>query len=570
MRVKAVCHLADPNPRTKRYRSWRSLWSASNPARQEEHLAELKDTHAQRPFLGRSRAAALGFGLGATLALSPLVWAENPPTIDAQVPAATPAPPTMTSQVALMQHQSFAPLVKKVSPAVVNISVTQKPAADAMAEEQELTPTPNFPGSPFDEMLRRFFEQQNPNGQRRLFPQGPGGQAHRIALGSGFIVDPSGTVVTNSHVVGNAGKVEVTLQDGSKYTARIVGRDPKTDIAVLKIKADKPLSYVTFGDSGAAQVGDWVMAVGNPFGLGGTVTTGIISARGRDIHSGPFDDFLQIDAPINRGNSGGPTFNLDGQVIGINTAIYSPNGGSVGIGFAVPSNLAKTVVAQLEEHGKVSRGWLGVQIQEVTPAIAASLGLQGEHGALVALVTPDSPGAKAGLKQGDVVLTFNGSEVDRLRDLPLMVAASAPDANVKMQVWRNGKTVELHATLGELPNAEQVASASGDQEEDQATAAASGMHFAPLTSQARKELHIPKDVQGVVISRVDPNSPADEVGLNEGDVVVAIDQQAVKTPQEAAAKLKEVAALSKKSALLLLNRRGVTQYVGVNLSNNQS
>jgi serine protease Do len=533
-------------------------------------LAELKDKNTRHPWLGRGRAAALGFGLGATLALSPLVWAENPPAGTAQTQAATSVPETMTSPIALLQHQSFAPLVKKVSPAVVNISVTQKSAADAMAEEPETGPSPGFPNSPFDEMLRRFFEQQNPSGQRRSLPQIPGAQAHRIALGSGFIIDPSGIVVTNSHVVGNASKVEVTLHDDSKYTAKIIGRDPKTDIAVLKIKADKQLPYVGFGDSSAAQVGDWVMAVGNPFGLGGTVTTGIISARGRDIHSGPFDDFLQIDAPINRGNSGGPTFNLDGQVIGINTAIYSPNGGSVGIGFAVPSNVAKTVVAQLEEHGKVSRGWLGVQIQEVTPAIAASLGLEGEHGALVAVVTPNSPGAKAGLKQGDVILSFNGGEVGRLRDLPRMVAATGPDTNAKMKVWRNGQTIELQASLGELPNTEQVASANGSQEEDaSATAAALGMHFAPLTSQMRRELHIAKDVQGVVVSQVDPGSAADDIGLSQGDVVVAIDQQPVKNPQEAAAKLKEVASSAKKSALLLLNRHGVTQYVGVNLGGNQ-
>jgi serine protease Do len=398
----------------------------------------------------------------------------------------------------------------------------------------------------------------------------PGGQVHRIALGSGFIIDPSGYVVTNSHVVGDASKVEVTLHDDSKYPAKIIGRDPKTDIALLKIKADKPLPYVTFGDSSTAQVGDWVMAVGNPFGLGGTVTTGIISARGRDIHSGPFDDFLQIDAPINRGNSGGPTFNLDGQVIGINTAIYSPNGGSVGIGFAVPSDLAKTVVAQLEEHGKVSRGWLGVQIQEVTPAIASSLGLHGEHGALVAVVSPSSPGAKAGLKQGDVILTFNGSEVTRLRDLPRLVAETAPDTGTKMKVWRNGQTVELQATLGELPNNEQVASATnGGEQDESARADALGMHLAPLTSQLRRELHSGKEVQGVVITQVDPGSAAAEVGLSEGDVVVAIDQQPVNTPEQAAAKLKEAAASPKKSALLLLNRRGVTQYVGLNLSTNQ-
>jgi serine protease Do len=533
-------------------------------------LAEVNQNYTRYPWLGRGRVAALGFGLGATLALSPMVWAENPPTVSNPSQTANGAPETMTSPIALTQHESFAPLVKKVSPAVVNISVTQNGTSESMTEESETAPSPGFPDSPFDEMLRRFFDQQNPDGQRHAFPQMPEGQSRRIALGSGFIIDPSGYVVTNSHVVGNAGKVEVTLQDDSKYTAKIIGRDPKTDIAVLKINADKPLPYVTFGDSTAAQVGDWVMAVGNPFGLGGTVTTGIISARGRDIHSGPFDDFLQIDAPINRGNSGGPTFNLDGQVIGINTAIYSPNGGSVGIGFAVPSNVARTVVAQLEQQGKVSRGWLGVQIQEVTPAIAASLGLQGEHGALVAVVTPSSPSAKAGLKQGDVILSFNGSEVGRLHDLPRLVAETAPDSHAKMKVWRNGQVIELEATVSELSNNEQVASAGGGQEEEGSSRAdAMGMHFAPLNNQLRRELHVGKDAQGVAITHVDPGSVADDVGISTGDVVVAIDRQPVRTPQEAAEKLKEIAASPKKSALMLLNRRGVTQYVGVTLGGNQ-
>jgi serine protease Do len=533
-------------------------------------LAEIRDNHAGRPWLGNRRVAALSLGLGASLALAPLVWAEAPSVGAEQAQVGSTPPTTMTSPSALIQQQSFAPLVKKVLPAVVNISVTQTTAPDAMDEEPEAGPMPNFPNSPFDEFLRRFFDQQMPNGERHAFPQIPEGQAHRIALGSGFIIDPSGYVVTNNHVVGNAGKVEVTLQDDSKYPAKIIGRDPKTDIAVLKIKADKPLPYVTFGDSSAAQVGDWVMAVGNPFGLGGTVTTGIISARGRDIHSGPFDDFLQIDAPINRGNSGGPTFNLEGQVVGINTAIYSPNGGSVGIGFAVPSNVAKSVVAQLEERGKVERGWLGVQIQEVTPAIAASLGLHGEHGALVAVVTPNSPGAKAGLKQGDVILSFNDTPVGHLHDLPRLVASAAPDTNANLEVWRNGQTIELQATLGELPNSEQVASANDGQEEDQPSAAdALGMHFAPLTKQLRGQLHVAKDVQGVVITGINQGSAAADVGLNEGDVVVAIDQQPVKTPQEAAAKLKEIAASPKKSALLLLNRHGVTEYVGVTLGANQ-
>jgi serine protease Do len=568
MPVKAACHPTRPILTRSAQPACLFGWRREHFAAQEDELAEFTDNNARQQRRGKRRAAALGFGIGATLALSPLVWAENPANNPPSAGAS--APEAMTSPAALIQQQSFAPLVKKVLPAVVNISVTQNAAPEAMGEEPELGQVPGFPNSPFDEFLRRFFDQQNQNGERHSFPQIPEGQAHRIALGSGFIIDPAGYVVTNNHVVGNASKVEVTLQDDNKYPAKIIGRDPKTDIAVLKIKANKPLPYVTFGDSGAAQVGDWVMAVGNPFGLGGTVTTGIISARGRDIHSGPFDDFLQIDAPINRGNSGGPTFNLEGQVIGINTAIYSPNGGSVGIGFAVPSSVAKNVVAQLEEHGKVERGWLGVQIQEVTPAIAASLGLQGEHGALIAVVTPNSPGAKAGLKQGDVILSFDGSEVSQLHDLPRLVAAAAPDTNAKMRVWRNGQAIELQATLGELPNTEQVASAAGAPEEDQSVAAdASGMHFAALSGQLRRELHLGKDAQGVVITRVDPGSAADDVGLSEGDVLVAIDQQPVKTPQEAATKLKEIAASPKKSALLLLNRHGVTQYVGVNLGGNQ-
>jgi serine protease Do len=525
-------------------------------------MADLSKTRL--PRLTRGRAAAAAFGLGATLALTPMVWAENPT-------AASPAAPqTMTSPVALIQQQSFAPLVKKVLPAVVNISVTQKAGADQMADEQDQGgPSQGFPNSPFDEMLRRFFDQQNPGGGH-AFPEMPGGQARRIALGSGFIVDPSGYIVTNNHVVGDAAKVQVILQDKTKYTARIVGRDPKTDLAVLKIKADQPLPYVTFGDSNAAQVGDWVMAVGNPFGLGGTVTTGIISARGRDINEGPYDDFLQIDAPINRGNSGGPTFNLNGQVIGINTAIYSPNGGSVGIGFAVPSNAAKTIVAQLEEHGKINRGWLGVQIQEVTPAIAASLGLHGERGALVAVVTPNGPAAKAGLKQGDVILAFYGARVSELHDLPRLVAAVPPNTATTVAVWRDGRETELQTKLGALPENDQVASAnSGPADEGAAQATALGMRFAPLTNELRQELHIAKSVDGVVVTRVDSGGAAEDVGLAQGDVVVAINQQPVRTPQEAAARINEAAHSPKKTVLLLLNRHGVTEYVGMSLGANQ-
>ncbi len=517
------------------------------------------------PWFKKTRAAALGFGLGATLALSPLVWAQSPPAAGEAAPASPVA--------GLLPQQSFAPLVKRVLPAVVNISVTEKSGANVASDQLP----ESFRGTPFDDLLRRFFDEhgggEHGGGQSgpHRFSEGPGeeGGVQRIALGSGFIVDPSGLIVTNNHVVGEAAKVEIILQDNNKYTAQILGRDPRTDLAVLKIKADKPLPYVPFGDSAAAQVGDWVVAVGNPFGLGGSVTTGIISARGRDIHSGQFDDFLQIDAPINRGNSGGPTFNLNGEVIGINTAIYSPNGGSVGIGFAVPSNVAKTVVAQLESGGKVSRGWLGVQIQEVTPAIAASLGLHGDNGALVAVVTPGSPGAQAGLKQGDVIMSFNGSAVKQLRDLPRLVAATAPGSTASLTVWRNGQSSELHTALAEAPENPQIASGNDEQSGQQSgdeQGDALGMHFAALSGDLRRELHLGHDAQGVAITGIDRGSLAETLGLSRGDVVVSINQQPITSPAEAAQRLKEIANSPKKSALLLLNRHGVTQYVGVKLS----
>jgi len=516
----------------------------------------------------RRRAALASIGLGTVLALCPQVWAQS----TAATPEASTSTPAVPAPGAILQQESFAPLVKKVLPAVVNISVTETGKASPMADEEDQDQGQDFRQSPFDEMLRRFFDQQG-QGRNNPFSQGnpQEGGAKRIALGSGFIIDADGHIVTNNHVVGDASKVEVTLQDGNKYTAKIVGRDLRTDLAVLKIDAGHPLPYVTFGNSDGAQIGDWVVAVGNPFGLGGSVTTGIISARGRDIHTGQFDDFLQIDAPINRGNSGGPTFNLSGQVIGINTAIYSPNGGSVGIGFAVPSNVAKTVVTALEEHGKVERGWLGVQIQEVTPAIAASLGLKNDHGALVAMVTPDSPSAAAGLKQGDVILGFDGNDITKLRDLPHYVAANAPGSKATLTVWRDGKQSQVDLKLGEMPSNPQVASAGGDEQaqpsEDHASAM--GLHLAPLTRDLRAELHLGRDAHGVVITGVDNGSVADNLGLSRGDVIMSINQQPMNSPKEAADQLRGIANSSNKSALLLLNRHGVTQYLGVELNKNQ-
>jgi serine protease Do len=523
---------------------------------------------SHRPATGaafrRVRALALATSVGLGLALAPAAWAQT----------ASPAP-LLQPQVPGSALPSFAPLVKKVLPAVVNISVTERANAPDGDEDQDAdADTPGggpqgAPGSPFDEFLRKFFEQQSPG---RGNPMRPSPGIQRLALGSGFIIDPAGYVVTNGHVVANADKVTVVLQDNSKYQAKVIGRDSKTDLGLLKIEAKQPLPYVSWGDSGAMQVGDWVLAVGNPFGLGGTVSSGIISARGRDIHSGPYDDFLQLDAAINRGNSGGPTFNLQGQVIGINTAIYSPNGGSVGIGFAIPAALAKPVIDQLRDHGKVERGWLGVQIQEVTPEIAKSLGLQKPEGALVADVTKGGPAAKSGLKQGDVITSFNGHAIQKVRDLPIMVAQTPIGQKAKVEVWRSGHETPLDVAIGQMPDNPQVArndqQGGGDQGQQGTTETptALGLKLAPLNAEMRKRAGVPKDVKGVVVAAVADDSPLAEIGIQPGDVIQQINQQPVTTPQQAEAKLKEAQAEKSKNLLLLVNRHGTNQYLALSMN----
>jgi serine protease Do len=512
----------------------------------------------------RVRTLALATSVGLGLALAPAAWAQT----------ASPAP-LLQPQVPSSALPSFAPLVKKVLPAVVNISVTERGNAPDGDEDQDAdadTPgggSQGMPGSPFDEFLRKFFEQQGPG---RGNPMRPSPGIQRLALGSGFIIDPAGYVVTNGHVVANADKVTVVLQDNSKYQAKVIGRDSKTDLGLLKIEAKQPLPYVSWGDSSAMQVGDWVLAVGNPFGLGGTVSSGIISARGRDIHSGPYDDFLQLDAAINRGNSGGPTFNLQGQVIGINTAIYSPNGGSVGIGFAIPAALAKPVIDQLRDHGRVERGWLGVQIQEVTPEIAKSLGLQKPEGALVADVTKGGPAAKSGLKQGDVITSFNGHAIQKVRDLPIMVAQTPIGQKAKVEVWRSGRQTPLDVAIGQMPDNPQVArndqQGGGDQGQQGTTETptALGLKLAPLNSEMRKRAGVPKDVKGVVVAAVADDSPLAEIGIQPGDVIQQINQQPVTSPQQAEAKLKEAQAEKSKNLLLLVNRHGTNQYLALSMN----
>jgi serine protease Do len=407
---------------------------------------------------------------------------------------------------------------------------------------------PEFPpGSPFNQMFRHFFDGQN---QMHMAP------AH--ALGSGFIIDPAGYIVTNNHVVDHAHKIKVTLGDGKSYPAKVIGRDAKTDLALLKIDAGQPVPYVAFGNSEKERVGDWVVAVGNPFGLGGTVTAGIVSAHDRDLNNGPYDDYLQIDAPINPGNSGGPLFNQSGQVIGIDTAIYSPNGGSVGIGFAIPSNLATKVVAQLREHGKVERGWLGIAMQPLTPALATAVGHPGAQGVLVDKVINDSPAQKAQLKQGDVITAFNGEAIKGPRDLAIDVANAANGSSAKLTIWRDGQQSDVDVAIGTQPNRTQVA-------QDEAGSGPVGMAFAPLTQDEQNQLGLNSSVKGVVVAQVTPGSKADESGVQAGDVIVRVGNDAVTSAAEAVAKIHAAEHDKKDAVPLLVMRDGTTYYLALQL-----
>ncbi len=444
---------------------------------------------------------------------------------------------------------SFADLAAKVTPAVVNIQTEQR-VAQAQPEMQ----MPNVPpGSPFEEFLKRFGA---PQGGR------PGKAEKAMALGSGFVIDPAGYVVTNNHVVGEAETITVKMSDGESYPAKLVGRDEKTDLAVLKVDAPKPLPAVPWGDSDKARVGDWVLAVGNPFGLGGSVTAGIVSARGRDIQSGPFDDFLQLDAPINRGNSGGPSFNAEGQVIGINTAIYSPSGGSVGIGFAIPSNLAKPVVEQLKANGKIERGWLGVQIQPLTKDLGQGVGLPDDKGALVAQVTEDSPAAKAGLKAGDVILAVGDKPVVAMKDLPKLIANEKPGQTPTLSVWRDGRAVPVAVTIGQMPGAEQVADAGPTQDTAKGQPNL-GLQLAQLTPEMRQKLGVDEKVKGVVIVGVRDDSNAAEQGLRAGDVITQVGREKVTSPKQVVEKVKEARTAGQQAVMLLINRGDNSQFVSV-------
>ncbi|MFZ1989516.1 MAG: DegQ family serine endoprotease [Alphaproteobacteria bacterium] len=450
----------------------------------------------------------------------------------------------------------FADLSQKLSPAVVNVSTTQ-----TLRRADGESPFP--PGSPFDE----FFKQFGENGGAT--PGRPAKPRKVTSLGSGFVVDPSGIVVTNDHVIDGADSVQVIFQDGESYNAKVLGKDDLTDIALLKIDAKKPLPYVKFGNSDKARVGDWVIAIGNPFGLGFSVTAGIISAFDRDIQAGPYDDFIQTDAAINRGNSGGPLFNMDGEVIGINTAIISPTGGSIGLGFAIPANISANVISQIEKFGATRRGWIGVRIQSVSPDLAEGLGLQKATGALVAEVTPGGPAEKAGLKVGDLIVKFDGKDVSTMRALPRTVAETEIGRTVPVEVVRESQHKSFSVKVSKLDE-KLFASNEGDpsaqpQKSAIVTDTVMGLQLTKLTPALRQKYQVPTTVDGVLITDVDDSSPASGQ-LAEGDVITEIGQAKVHNPSDVQKELKAAKQTDKKVVLMMVNRQGAAQFQGFRLA----
>jgi serine protease Do len=447
--------------------------------------------------------------------------------------------------------EGFADLAERLLPAVVNISSTQVSRERAQRGPE----IPQFPpGSPFEEFFKDFLDRNRPDAPPRRV----------TSLGSGFIIDGSGYVVTNNHVIDDAEEITVILQDNTNLKAKLVGKDTKTDIALLKVDTDKKLPSVKFGDSDKARVGDWVMAIGNPFGLGGTVTAGILSARARDINSGPYDDYLQTDASINTGNSGGPMFNMDGDVIGVNTAILSPSGGSIGIGFAIPSRLVSTVVDQLRQYGVTKRGWLGVRIQTVTDDIAENLSLPKAHGALVAGVTEGGPAEKAGIEAGDVITKFDGKDVPDMRRLPRIVAETPIDKEVPVEVWRKGKSANVKVKVGELKEDEQQSkdeNAPQPEATPRDTATVLGLTLSSLTPPLRDRFKLDPNLKGVLITQVANDSPARGQGLSPGDVILEAASKKVSSPKEVQAAVEDAKSKKRKSVLLMVEGRNGQNFV---------
>ncbi len=485
----------------------------------------------QRRFRGAFAATLLGATALGGFAAGHAVWAAPEATTgNATNSPITPTPPTQ-------RLPDFTGLVAQVEPAVVTITNKLKPQESAEGGMQQGIPTP------FGMMM----------------PQQPEAVEAR---GSGFLIDADGDIVTNNHVVKGAASIEVTLHDGTQLPAKVVGTDPRTDLALVHVDAGHKLPYVQLGNSSDVKPGEWVIAVGNPFGLGGTVTAGIVSALGRDIGSGPYDDFIQIDAPINQGNSGGPLFTQDGEVVGVNSAILSPSGGSIGIGFAIPSNVVKTVVADLKQSGHVTRGYLGVEAQQISPAIASAMSLPGEKGgdgALIASVSSDSPAAKAGLQPGDVITAVDGKPVHNPRDLAMLVAADRPGSDAKVDILRDGASKSVDVSLATLPN--QVASNDSGNNGAQAQGRV-GLALAPLSPEVRNELNLAENTRGAVVANVQPGSPADHAGIQQGDVIVGVGHEQVTSPAQVARAIHS----AKGAVALRILRNGQTVYVAIDLN----
>ena len=506
----------------------------------------------------RSLALAAGFSMLAAAA-------AGAQTATQTTPPATQAP--AAGQTQLQELPSVADLADRLLPAVVEITIQS--SADGSGDSPDAQPqqdAPDAPGTTPDTPPGSDNPQDPNNPFKDFFDQflkrGDGGAQPKqkmTSMGSGFVVDASGIIVTNNHVVEGADSIEVHFHDDTILKAELVGRDPKTDIAVIRVKPKKPLPTVGFGDSDKLRVGEWVMAIGNPFGLGGSVSLGIVSARNRDINAGPYDDFIQTDAAINKGNSGGPLFDLKGEVMGVNTAIFSPSGGSVGIGFSVPSNTAKNVVSQLVQFGETRRGWLGVKIQAVTDEIAESLALDNTHGALVADVTAAGPAEKAGILSGDIIIEFNGRPVNTMRDLPKFVAETPIGDKVPLKVLRKGKEVDLTAEVGRLADDQKVADAASKTppvKPAPAVVTVLGMTITSITDEMRTKYGIDKDLKGAVITEVAQDGAAADKRLEPGDVITEAGEQEVQGASDISARVEEAKKAGKNSILLLIAKGG--------------
>ena len=460
--------------------------------------------------------------------------------------------PTAHAVEAIQQPGGFADLVARVKPAVISVRVKIVQSGDTgnLAQNDQGDAIPYGPGSPFEKFFKRFGGLPNGMDQPRQVITGEG---------SGFFISSDGYAVTNNHVVDHAKSVEVKTDDGATYTARVIGSDPKTDIALIKVDGKQNFTYVGFADQ-VPRIGDWVVAIGNPFGLGGTVTAGIVSARGRDIGSGPYDDYIQIDAPINKGNSGGPAFDLNGNVIGVNTAIYSPSGGSVGIGFDVPSDTAKLVVAQLKAHGNVTRGWMGVQIQPVTADIANGLGLKTAEGALVDEPQANSPAAKAGIKSGDVITALDGKTVKDSRELARRIGAMSPGTSVKIDLLHQGESKTVTLTLGQVPSNRQT-SENTEQTQPESGVPNLGLALAPASEVAGS------GGRGVVVMGVEPNGSAAEHGLQQGDIILDVGGKAVVNPSDVRKALTEAKGQGKNDILMRVKSANATKFVALPINN---